>query len=144
MGPEIIPLTVSLTGDFSDSMNSLAYRYYQDPKIWAIYPKYGKKNGGTLIKVWGENFLNMDNHLRCEIGTKSVPAVFVDEHYVYCHTPPSDVVNSPMPFRVSLNGQQATEEATQYWYYEFPSIYLLDPNRGVDSGGTHVLLKGKL
>ncbi|PCJ22450.1 MAG: hypothetical protein COA94_09105 [Rickettsiales bacterium] len=57
---EIVPFTVSLEGDFSDCENSVAYRYYKDPKVWAIYPRYGKKNGGTWVQVWGENFLNFD------------------------------------------------------------------------------------
>mmetsp|Transcript_29952 Transcript_29952/g.22201 ORF Transcript_29952/g.22201 Transcript_29952/m.22201 type:complete len:92 (-) Transcript_29952:3598-3873(-) len=33
---EIIPLTVSLIGDFSDSANSISYRYYPTPMIYAI------------------------------------------------------------------------------------------------------------
>ena len=42
---EIVPLTVSVTGDFRDSENNFGYRYYKDPVIWAIYPSYGPKNG---------------------------------------------------------------------------------------------------
>jgi len=56
-------------------------------------------------------------------------------------SPPSDVVDAPMPLSVTMNNQQFSN-AIDYWYYEFPSIYMLDPNRGPDTGGTHVLLKG--
>ncbi len=52
--------------------------------IHAIYPRYGKKNGGTYVQIWGENFLNFDQYLRCAFGTKESPAYFVDEHYLYC------------------------------------------------------------
>jgi hypothetical protein len=46
-----------------------------------------------------------------------------------------------MPFAITLNDQQLSNKI-DYWYYEFPSIFMLDPNRGPDTGGTHVLLKG--
>lgn len=56
-------------------------------------------------------------------------------------SPESDVVNSPMPIGITLNDQQFSNKI-DYLYYEFPSIFMLDPNRGPDTGGTHVLLKG--
>ena len=46
-----------------------------------------------------------------------------------------------MPVAVTMNDQQYSNKI-DYWYYDFPSIYTLDPNRGPDNGGTHVLLKG--
>ena len=46
-----------------------------------------------------------------------------------------------MPISVTMNNQQFSN-MIDFWYYEFPSIYMLDPNRGPDTGGTHVLLKG--
>lgn len=46
-----------------------------------------------------------------------------------------------MPLSVTMNDQQFSN-SIDYWYYEFPSIFMLDPNRGPDTGGTHVLLKG--
>ncbi len=46
-----------------------------------------------------------------------------------------------MPLAITLNNQQFSNKV-DYWYFEFPSIYMLDPNRGPDTGGTHVLLKG--
>ena len=46
-----------------------------------------------------------------------------------------------MPLAITMNNQQYSNKI-DYWYYDFPSIYMLDPNRGPDTGGTHVLLKG--
>ncbi len=53
---EIVTLTVSLRGDFSDSENSVSFRYYLPTKVNAIYPRYGPKDGDTVVQVWGENF----------------------------------------------------------------------------------------
>ncbi len=105
MTDEIVPFTVSLTGDFSDIENSVPYRYYKDPVIHAIYPRYGEKDGKTRVEVWGENFLNFDQFTRCNFGSKSVPAVFVNSNYMYCHSPPSDVVEKAIPFSTTLNMQ---------------------------------------
>lgn len=80
---EIIPFTVSLTGDFSDISNSLSYRYYTDVVINQIYPRYGEKDGGTKVEVWGEHFLNFEQFTRCGFGSKTVPAVFVNSTYMY-------------------------------------------------------------
>ena len=96
---------MSLKGDFSDSVNSVTYRYYPPTRVYAIYPRYGPKDGETLVQVWGENFLNFDENTRCNFGSKSVVAHYVSPTYMYCVSPQSDVVGKPMPFSVSLNKQ---------------------------------------
>lgn len=100
---EIVPFTVSLTGDFSDVSNSLSFRYYPPTRVFAIYPRYGPKDGETVVQVWGENFLNYDENTRCAFGTKSVVATFISSNYMICVSPFSDVVEKPIPFTVSLN-----------------------------------------
>lgn len=46
---EVVSLTVSLTGDFSDTDDSHYFRYYKQPVVTGIYPRYGVKDGGTLV-----------------------------------------------------------------------------------------------
>ena len=48
---EIIPFTVSLLGDFTDTLNSIPYRYYNEPKIIYITPRSGPKDGNTKVDV---------------------------------------------------------------------------------------------
>jgi hypothetical protein len=45
----IISFTISMTGDFSDVINSVSYRYYSPTRIYAIYPRYGPKDGETIV-----------------------------------------------------------------------------------------------
>jgi hypothetical protein len=99
----IVPFSVSLTGDFTDSQESLSFEYYLPPKVNAIYPRYGVKDGGTMVEIWGENFKNFDHRLRCAFGSKTVKARFVSSSYLVCISPPSDVVEKPIGFSVSLN-----------------------------------------
>lgn len=140
---EIIPFTVSLTGDFSDVSNSVPYRYYPPTRIYAIYPRYGPKDGETVVQVWGENFLNFDENTRCAFGSKSVIATFINSNYMICVSPFSDVVEKPIPFTVSLNNQQNSRDDLYFWYYSWPAVTDLIPDRGPDSGGTKVLLRGR-
>jgi hypothetical protein len=60
-----------------------------------------------------------------------------------CESMPSDVVQKPIPFTVSQNNQQNSRDTLFFWYYNFPHISQLDPNRGPESGGTIIKLKGR-
>jgi hypothetical protein len=102
---EIVPFTVSLTGDFLDSKNSVPYRYYYPTRVHAIYPRYGPKDGETFVQIWGDNFLNFDENTRCNFGSKSVRAHYVSNKYMTCISPFSDVVQKPIDFSITLNGQ---------------------------------------
>jgi hypothetical protein len=60
-----------------------------------------------------------------------------------CVAPFSDVVEKPIPFTVSLNNQQNSKDTLFFWYYSFPAITDLIPDRGPDTGGAKVLLRGR-
>jgi hypothetical protein len=45
----LISLTISLVGDFSDISESQPFRYYLPTKVDAIYPRYGPKDGDTVV-----------------------------------------------------------------------------------------------
>lgn len=75
------------------------------PSVTAIYPHYGPKDGGTLVKVWGENFLNFDDNTRCNFGSKSVAVRFYSSTYLECFAPFSDTVGFGIPFSITLNIQ---------------------------------------
>ena len=139
---EIVPLTISLLGDFSDTTDSEPYRYYKPTKVKAIYPPYGPKDGGTIVEVWGENFINFGELTSCNFGSKSVPAHFISSTYMKCTSPFSDVSAKPIGFSISLNKQQNSRQLHNFWYYKNPTIAKLDPNYGPESGGGEVMVIG--
>jgi hypothetical protein len=102
---EIISLSVSLTGKFDDVYSSRPYRYYEAARVDAIYPRYGPKDGDTVVQVWGANFLDLGDDFRCNFGTKSTKAQFVTDSFIWCRSAQSAVVGKAMPFSVSLNRQ---------------------------------------
>jgi hypothetical protein len=111
--------------------------------VYAIKPRYGPKDGETLVEIWGENFLNYDENTRCNFGSKSVIAKYYSSTYMTCIAPSSDVVQKAISFSVSLNKQQNSRDDLSYWYYNWNAINELLPNYGPDAGGNTVLLKGQ-
>jgi len=47
--PDLITFTVSLTGKFDDVYSSMPYRYYAPLIIEGIYPRYGPRDGDTVV-----------------------------------------------------------------------------------------------
>ena len=140
---DVVPFTVSLLGDFTDTLNSIPYRYYNEPKIIYISPRSGPKDGNTKVDVYGEGFLNFDQNLRCGFGSKEVQGIFINSNHIQCISPFSSIVQRKIPFSISLNNQQNTQDDIPYVYYENPTIYRIEPNnRGPDSGGTVIHLRG--
>ncbi len=133
---------ISLKGDFSDSQDSEPFRYYEPTIVDAIYPRYGPKDGGTVVQVWGKNFLNYGENLLCNFGSVSVVATFKSSNYLICKAPKSDVVNKPITFSVSMNNQQNSRQLIDYWFYSAPLVASLDPNYGPDVGGNNITFKG--
>ncbi len=52
-------------------------------------------------------------------------------------------MQKPIPFSISLNGQQSSRERIDYWYYNWPAVTQLVPNYGPDSGGNKVIIHGQ-
>jgi len=98
----------------------LPYRYYEKAEVHAIYPRYGPKDGGTVIQVWGKNFVDLGDDFNCNFGTRASKAYFMSSNYLWCRASFSDIVNFAMPFSVSINRQQNTYEKVNYWYYNDP------------------------
>jgi hypothetical protein len=49
--------------------------------------------------------MDLGDDFRCNFGTRSTKAYFINEHYIWCRSAVSDVVGRPMPFSISANRQ---------------------------------------
>lgn len=135
-------MSVSLSGKFDDVHSSLPYRYYKPSYVSNIYPRYGPKDGDTVVQVWGDNFLDLGDDFRCNFGTRSTKAYYVTDTFLWCRAAYSDVVGKAMPFSVSLNRQQNSKQDVEYWYYNDPTLQKLIPDFGPLGGKQLVTLKG--
>ena len=116
--------------------SSLPYRYYDPPQVFNIYPRYGPKDGDTVVQVWGKNFLDLGDDFRCNFGTRSTKAYFVSTSFLFCRSAFSEVVNKAEPFSVSLNRQQNSPQDVEYWYYNDREVQNLLPDFGPIGGGS--------
>lgn len=66
----------------------------------------------------------------------------MSDSFLFCRSAVSDVVGKAMPFSVSLNRQQNSEDDVEYWYYNDPNLDKLEPNFGPIKGGALVVIKG--
>lgn len=81
--------------------------FYKPVNVLAVKPDMGTKDGGTTIQVWGEGFITeWGAEATCCFGVRCSPATVHDRGYLTCMARGSDVVDRPMPFSVSMNGQQ--------------------------------------
>jgi hypothetical protein len=99
-----VTFTISLDGTFRDVYDTTEYWYYKPVEITAIKPHMGPKDGGSTVQIWGRNFYDYGEDSTCSFGVKSTQATVVNEGYITCVAPGSDVVGRPMPVAVSLNG----------------------------------------
>lgn len=53
------------------------------------------------------------------------------------------MIDTPIPLTITLNIQQATPTYSLYYYYAFPEITQLVPDRGPYTGGTRISIYGK-
>lgn len=100
-----VTFALSLDGSFEDIRDVTEFWYYKPVKVFAIKPQAGPKDGGTTLQVWGDHFFDFGDDSSCSFGVKSVPAKVMNEGYITCVSPGSDVVGRGMPFSISLNGQ---------------------------------------
>lgn len=139
---EIVTFSVSLTGKFNDVYSSLPYRYYEPTYVSHIYPRYGPKDGDTVVQVWGNNFLDLGDDFRCNFGSRSTKAYFVSPSFLWCRSAFSEVVGKAQPFSVSLNRQQNSPQDVEYWYYNEPEVAKVLPDFGPIKGGSQIIIKG--
>ena len=138
----IVSFSVSLSGNFNDVYSSLPYRYYNQVQVTNIYPRYGPKDGDTVVQVWGDNFLDLGDDFRCNFGTRSTKAYFVSNTFLWCRAAHSDIVGKAQPFSVSLNRQQNSMQDIEYWYYNDPNVQKLVPDFAPLGGGATITLRG--
>jgi IPT/TIG domain. len=80
---ETVQLKISLNGDFKDTLTA-DFIYYIQPTVLYSVPFIGSKNGNTFVQVFGKNFRDFGENLRCAFGTVYVPARFVSSNMITC------------------------------------------------------------
>eukprot|EP00736_Rhodelphis_marinus_P003324 Rmarinus@m.14781 len=147
-----IALEVALNGQQYTS-NSILFNLYVSPVVLtSLTPASGEVSGGTVVLVYGPNFVNTGDLAICMFGDEDhqVPATWdEDTRGYYCETPTCcgvDLVYSRDPavvdFTLLLNGQIESEGTLDYRFYSIPTITGIEPSYGPFTGETDVVLYG--
>lgn len=110
---------------------TLPFQYYHDVVINRLYPDVGVPDGGTVVTVFGTHFRFYEG-LSCVInGETFVPAKFISHGAISCVMPamsPHGGRNTSVG--LSLNGQDISDDALIFNYFDLPSIYGVFPSGG--------------
>jgi hypothetical protein len=118
------------------------FEYLPDPVIFAIRPRTGSLLGGTPVYVLGANFVDGGPaSLLCSFGDQTSPARWLSAQAVECSTPPGPAAGT-VPFRVSINGEDFSQEDVAFTYVETAVLKSVSPAWGPASGGIELTVTG--
>ena len=108
-----------------------------------IIPSWGSVLGGTLVDVYGENFINLLD-LSCKFSEHFTSAEFVSHQHIKCVSPETHEVGKAIPIEVvSRSGTLSTfHSEALFEYHANPSISFIEPLYGTISGGTLITVHG--
>lgn len=82
-----VTFAISLDGSFEDIKDITHFLFYKKVELLAIKPRHGPKDGGTIVQVWGKNFLDFADESVCAFGVRSVKAKVHNDGYLTCTAP---------------------------------------------------------
>jgi len=120
------------------SLTFAPFVFFNVPVLSQVMDPIGSVRGGNEVLIVGTFFLDLDT-AACKFGSIIVPATFVNVQQMRCTVP---AVNAPVsvPVRISLNGQDFSERAVTYHYFDIDSVF---PNVIPVRGGSRVLVQAK-
>ncbi|MDR3454951.1 MAG: IPT/TIG domain-containing protein, partial [Rhodoferax sp.] len=121
--------------------DGVQFEYTADPAVTLLSPSSGSVFGGTVVSVYGSNFINGPG-LACSFGsTRSPQATFVSSTLLTCVTPFAASPSS-LPLSVSLNGVDFFAAQSRFEFVLPPVIESVEPPVVPAEGGTFVFLYG--
>ena len=135
-----VMLQVTTNGnDFT--LPGLAFTFTSSLTVTSILPISGTHNGGTLVTVFGSNFIDSSS-LTCHFGTAApVLARWVSSIQLECVSPAQSPGTASL--EVSNNGQDKTNDGIKFLYAGRPVVWSLEPSHGPLRGSTKVSVSGQ-
>jgi len=116
------------------------FRYLPPAMVTMAIPNYGPEQGGTVVRVYGENFVN-DAQLNCSFGEdSSVPAFWVSSTVIECISPRHPL--GGVSVSVVTEGLDAYSTMATFEFQHAVQLYDLSPVSGSSAGGTVVWIYG--
>lgn len=134
-------VAVTVTVDRIESAaESKDFVYIGGAYVSSIHPNSGPLSGGTLVRINGSNFVNIDK-LSCMFGSRKVSAQWISSSQVWCTSPKLSKAND---VKLTLEGGKAERLQSDeiFSYFPQPVLLSISPDTGSIDGGTAVSLVG--
>ena len=129
--------------DFTSSTSNL--RVASQWGVQRIDPDQGPPNGGTLVQVYGNGFVQGDM-LVCKFGSlpsdRATAARWLSEGQIECRSPNRGGTSGNVTLEVSINNQDFSTNAVMFEYLGQPAVGGIRPGTGPLGGGTLVQITG--
>jgi len=126
------------------------FSYYKDTYINKVTPIYGPITGNTTVNISGFDFNQTGAcNVTARFSTYQVKPTEYTRDYMVVTSPKVNFTGATT-VQIALNGQQFDKDVTlgfrdvanTFYYYKFPLINFMGPNKGPTIGGTRVKLIG--
>ncbi|RYG98485.1 hypothetical protein EON65_51365, partial [archaeon] len=115
----------------------------EDPSVMSVTPLQRSVLGGTVVRVFGHNFLSSEsnnNGMFCMFGAVKVKALLETSTSLRCISPVGTA--GKVQLAVGLNDWQVVMSNLFFDFIDMPSVSAIEPAMGPDIGGTVVKLYG--
>jgi hypothetical protein len=129
---------ISLNGVDASGMN-VPIKYVSMPLINSVYPSFGTVLGGTVVHMYGTKF-PVGVNIVCKFGDISVMASLDSDSHMSCVSPAQHQGQSLIS--ISVNGVYFVSTGLVFEYVLEPTIRLLSPLMGPETGGTEIRIDG--
>jgi len=135
--------------DVSPIAPEQSFAFAQTPVITSIDPSSGPTSGGTLIKVYGHNFVDLSRYpeeFLCVFTSdqrnqapKRTAAGYYNSTTISCPTPGGWGAGTIATVQVTYNGQELSNNNNQFRFFQVDNI---EPASGPAEGGSTVTVLG--
>lgn len=132
---------IVVAGATETAAESKDFEYVSGGYVSSVHPACGPVSGGTLIRVEGFSFTDMQE-LRCAFNTQTVPAVWVSSTQLRCTLPEVSKAQQ-VEFTVEVSDGQRLGGGALFSYFAHPTLLSVSPDEGSTDGGTAVNLVGE-
>ena len=123
--------------DFVSS--SVIFESLSPPVVVSISPTVGGADGGSVVQVFGENFVE-NPELSCKFGDTRVTAQYVSDTIIECISPA--LQSADVSLDVTVNGQEYSTSGVSFLYAPQPKVFELSPSTGPTVGDTLINVTG--
>jgi len=132
-------------GSYGPQIHSRQIISYVRPKLNSIQPLIGIQNGGTILKIYGENFTIGNSHISVFIGNHLCQLIAISNNKIECKTRsfPLLMLNKTQPIQILFDRQTKIIYEQFFTIIPNPILYSFNRYQSFISGGHRLIILGE-